>query len=416
MPDERKAGPQRCSPGDIRMIESQAPIWFVRVLGAAACRASRLAPLPVRLVTASISALALSSAAVAGAVGDTDIERLVTRELAPIVAGAPGGIAVTVRISGRTLFFNYGLADIAANRPITSDSLFNLASLRKLFEVTLLTRAVERGELGLDDLVAEHVVELQQGDYIRTVTLGQIATHTSGLLLRSDYPPWPERRYSLAEFLGMVNAWAPDKGQQPGKQHIYSNGTFMLLQLALERRYGMPIGELINRYVLKPLGMNSTVLGARGADGRGELPPALMARAVQGYTKEGQPMGAPGDQEGYYDIPGTEQMFSSARDMAALLSANLGELPIDPTLREAMRLTQSGIFKISPRNSQALAWEINDFGGPIIVDKPGGLENSSTYIGMVPARRVGLVILSNCGYQHPYEIARRSLLPALASR
>jgi beta-lactamase class C len=109
-------------------------------------------------------------------------------------------------------------------------------------------------------------------------------------------------------------------------------------------------------------------------------------------------------------------MFSSARDMAALLAANLGELPIDPTLREAMRLTQRGIFKISPRITQAMGWEVNDLGGPIIVDKPGGLENSSTYIGMVPAKRVGVVILSNRGYQHPYEIARASLLPALASR
>jgi beta-lactamase class C len=345
-----------------------------------------------------------------------DIERLVTRELAPILAAdAPGGVAVAVRISGRTLFFNYGLADLAAKRPITSDSLFNLASLRKLFEVTLLARAVERGELGLDDLVAKHVVELQ-GSYIRTVTLGHLATHTSGLLLRSDYPPWPERRYSLAEFLGMVNAWAPDKGQQPGKQHIYSHSAFMLLQLALERRYGTPIGELVGRYLLEPLGMTSTVFGTLGADGRGELPPALMARAVQGYNEEGESMGAPGDQEGYYDIPGSEQMFSSAHDMAALLAANLGELPIEATLGEAMRLTQRGIFKINPRNTQALAWEVNDFGGLIIVDKPGGLENSSTYMGMVPAKRVGVVILSNRGYRHPYEIARASLLPALASR
>jgi beta-lactamase class C len=372
----------------------------------------------MRLVTAAlVSALAVVPAAAAHAATDADIERLVTRELKPIVpADGAGGVAVAVRIAGRTLFFNYGFADLAAKRPISSDSLFNLASLRKLFEVTLLARAVERGELKLDDPVANQVTELRHGGYIRGVTLGQLATHTSGLLLPSDYPPWPERRYSQAEFFAMVNAWAPDKGQQPGQQHIYTHTGFMLLQLALERRYRTPIGELIGRHLLAPLGMTSTVLGTRGADGRGELPPALLPRAVQGYTKEGEPMGAPGDQEGYYDIPGTEQIFSSARDMAALLAANLGELPIDPTLRAAMRSTQRGIFKISPRNTQALAWEVNDFGGPVIVDKPGGLENSSTYVGMVPAKRLGIVILSNRGYQHPYEIARATLLPALAGR
>jgi len=364
---------------------------------------------------ALISALIAAPAAVSPAAADGEVERLVARELAPILsADGAGGAAVAVRIDGRTLFFNYGFADVAAKRPITSDSLVNLASLRKLFEVTLLAQAVKRGELRLDDPVAKYVVELQQGGYIRAVTLGQLATHTSGLLLPSDYPPWPERRFSLAEFLAMVNAWTPDKGQQPGKQHVYTHTAFMLLQLALERRYGTPIGELIDRHLLKPLGMTSTVFGTRGADGRGELPPALMPRAVQGYTKEGEPMGAPGDQEGYYDTPGTEQMFPSARDIAALLAANLGELPIDPTLREAMQLTQQGVFKISPRNTQALAWEVNDFGGPVIVDKPGGLENSSTYIGMIPSKGLGIVILTNRGYQHPYEIARESLLPALA--
>jgi beta-lactamase class C len=145
----------------------------------------------MRLATlALIAALAAASAAVAQAQTDGDVERLVTRELKPMVpADGAGGAAVAVRIGGRTLYFNYGFADLAAKRPITSDSLFNLASLRKLFEVTLLARALKQGELSFDDPVAKYVVELQQGGYIRRVTLGQLATHTSGLLLRSDYPP-----------------------------------------------------------------------------------------------------------------------------------------------------------------------------------------------------------------------------------
>ena len=229
----------------------------------------------MRIATvALISALIAAPAAVSPAATDGEVERLVARELKPILsADGAGGAAVAVRIDGRTLFFNYGFADLAARRPITSDSLVNLASLRKLFEVTLLAQAVKRGELRLDDPVAKYVVELQQGGYIRAVTLGQLATHTSGLLLPSDYPPWPERRFSLAEFFAMVNAWTPDKGQQPGKQHVYTHTAFMLLQLALERRYGTPIGELIDRHLLKPLGMTSTVFGTRGADGRGGLPP-----------------------------------------------------------------------------------------------------------------------------------------------
>jgi predicted acylesterase/phospholipase RssA len=78
-----------------------------------------------------------------------------------------GGVAVALRIKGRSLFFNYGWADHANKRPITTDTLFNLASLRKVFEATLLAQAVRNGNLRLDDPVAKYVVELQQGGDIR---------------------------------------------------------------------------------------------------------------------------------------------------------------------------------------------------------------------------------------------------------
>jgi Beta-lactamase len=83
---------------------------------------------------------------------DRDAERIVTRHVASIVPpeGA-GGVAVALRIQGRSLFFNYGWADRANKRPITSDTLFNLASLRKVFEATLLMQAVRNGDLRLDD-------------------------------------------------------------------------------------------------------------------------------------------------------------------------------------------------------------------------------------------------------------------------
>jgi beta-lactamase class C len=68
---------------------------------------------------------------------DRDAERIVTRQVASIVPpDGAGGVAVALRIEGRSLFFNYGCADRANKRPITTDTLFNLASLRKVFEAT----------------------------------------------------------------------------------------------------------------------------------------------------------------------------------------------------------------------------------------------------------------------------------------
>jgi beta-lactamase class C len=359
--------------------------------------------------------LVLIAASSATGRADGELERLIRHDIAPMaLENGAGGAAVAVYVAGAASFFNFGLAEAAEQRPITPDSLFNLASLRKLFEVTLLALAVKQGELSLDDTAADYVTELRQGSYVRGVTLGQLATHTSGLLLPTDHPPWPRYGYTRPEFLRALNAWTPDQGQTPGKQHIYSHAGFVLLQLALERRFAMPIAELMDRRIFRPLGMTSTVLPSRGADGHAELDVGLMRRAVQGYSAEGEPIGKPGDQQGYFDFPGTRQVFSTARDLARFLAAQLGELPVDPLLREAMALTRQGVFRISPRNVQALAWEINDYGGPVIIDKPGGLNNASSYVGMVTSNKLGIVILANRGNQHPYEIARHSTLPALA--
>ena len=347
------------------------------------------------------------------AMSDTELERLITREIAPMVDDVAGA-AIAVRMDGRTTFFNYGMAERVNRRPATSDTLFNIASIRKVFEATLLAEAVNLGELALADRVADYVPELRQGEYTSRVTLGQLASHTSGLLLPTDHPPWPDYRYSLSHFLRDLNTWTPSGGQEPGKQHIYSHAGYVLLQLALERRFATPIAQLLEQRIFKPLGLLSTSIPATGVDGRAQLEPAFMARAVQGYSVDGNPIGAPGDQQGFFDFAGTGQIFSSARDLAIFLAAELGELSIEPPLRDAMAMTQHGFFVMSPRHTQALAWEINDYGGPVIIDKPGGLNNASAYIGMVTAKKLGIVILVNRGNQYPHEAARERILPVLA--
>ena len=364
------------------------------------------------------SALLATSAITARHTMDADVDHIISHGIAPMVApNGAGGVAVVAQIGGRNLFFNYGFADQAEKRPITSDSLFNVGSVRKIFEATLVAQAVLRGELKLDEPVAKYVTELH-GDYIRQITIGQLVSHTSGLLLPTDHPPWPQEHFSLAGFYDALNAWTPSGDEQPGKQRIYTHAGYVLLQLVLERRYGTPITTLIDRGVIAPLGMTSTVVPERGPDDRAIMSPEFLARAVQGYSLHGEPIGLPGNQQSYFDFPGTGQMFSSARDLAILLAACLGEPPTPlrrvAELREALQLTQREEFRVSPQYGQAMAWEIESPFGVTIVDKPGGLDNASAYIGLVPERKIGLVILANRGDVHPFETARSTILPELA--
>ena len=371
------------------------------------------------------SALLVTTAITARPTMDSEIDRIIGSGTAPMVAAnGAGGVAVVARIGGRNLFFNTGYADQADKRPITSDSLFNVGSVRKVFEATLVVQGVLRGEIKLDDPVARYVTELH-GDYIRRVTIGELVSHTSGLLLPTDRPPWPTENYSLSGFYDALNAWTPSGAEQPGKQRIYTHAGYILLQLVLERRYGKPIAALLDRRIIAPLGMTSTIVPERGPNDQAIMSAEFLRRAVQGYSPDGEPVGLPGNQQGYFDFPGTGQMFSSAHDLAIMLAACLGEQA--PTLaspasgagsgrelREALQITQRETFRLDPQHGQAMAWEIENPLGVTIVDKPGGLDNASAYVGLVPDRKIGLVILSNRGDVHPFEAARQTILPELA--
>jgi beta-lactamase class C len=354
------------------------------------------------------AAATITSATTASrAQSDAEIEQVVRRHVQPMLIAA-GGMAVALHIDGRTLFFNYGMADVARKTPITSDSLFNLASVGKVFIATLLAQAVKQGEVSLDDPVAKYVTDLQQGE-IRKVTLGQLASHTSGL---TRTPQQYEHRgpYKLADFIRYLNAWEADAAHTPGKQDIYSNTGFVLLSLALQRRFNTPIAQLMETRLLAPLGMTSTALPEPRANARGQLAPELRRRAVQGYNSDAQPVGEPGNQQGMFNWPGTGQMYSSARDMARFLAANLGALPDNAPLQAAMALAQQGAFTVGPRFTQGLAWQRVKNDGLELVDKNGGLNNTATYIGMIPQRRLGIVILSNCGGEPATRIGRQIML------
>src|SRR5713226_8811159 len=132
------------------------------------------------VMAASALAAAIIPAATAARADDAEVERIVRQHVQPMLIAA-GGMAVAVHLEGRTQFFNYGMADVARKEPITSDVLFNLASVTKVFLSTLLAQSVKRGEVALEDPVAKYVTELQQGGDIRKVTLGELASHTSGL-------------------------------------------------------------------------------------------------------------------------------------------------------------------------------------------------------------------------------------------
>jgi beta-lactamase class C len=220
----------------------------------------------MKLVAASLSiTLIFGLADVSRAATDEDAQKIIRQHLHQLLpADQIGGIAVAIRMDGRTVFFDSGLTDVAKKRPVTSDSLFNLASISKVFDATLLAFLAKQGEINLDDPVSDYVTELQRRGDIRRVTLGQLATHTAGLNLP------PDGTFTRPQFIRYLNRWTANKVQQPGKEFIYSHASYMLLHLALERRFG----TRITKRIYPPTG------GLRGDTPQPSRSPQLFFRRI----------------------------------------------------------------------------------------------------------------------------------------
>ena len=354
------------------------------------------------VIVTAIGALLTSGSAYA----QVNIEQIVAQKIQPILPkGGGGGVAVAVRMDGKTSFFNYGMAENAQNRPVTADSIFNLGSVGKVFATTLLAQAVKQGELSLNDPVAKYVTELQRGGDIRRITLEQLASHTSGLPdVPGQYEHWHRGKYTWPDFVRFLNSWKADPKHEPGKQYLYSDTAMVLLRIAVQRRFNTPFAALMHQRLTGPLGMTSTAL---------PLPRDLLGRAVQGYGSTGRPIGRPGMEGGTFQWPGSGQIYSSSRDMVTFLVANLGELSDHRPIENAMALAQQPVFTVGPRFKLGLAWQNVPAGNFTIIDKNGGLPNTSTYIGFAPQRKLGVVILVNRGQQHATGIGRQ-IIHALA--
>lgn len=155
--------------------------------------------------------------------------------------GLGSGFALGVRTQGGDRFHvSLGLAQrVPEPEGLTPDHRFDLASLTKVLLTTpaILALAVA-GKLDLDDPLATHLPDLQQYDpshRVRSVTLRQCLTHTSGLPAVEPIYTWGEGKARL-EALVLQKDWAFG-------DNVYSDINFILLGILIERLSGKSLAE-----------------------------------------------------------------------------------------------------------------------------------------------------------------------------
>ena len=167
--------------------------------------------------------------------------------------GMPGCAVAASQDGKQVVNRAYGLADLERNVPITSDTLFDAASIRKQFVAAAIFLLVEEKRLALSDDVRKYVPELP--NYGHTITLDHLLTHTSGI---RDWVPL--RNWANGDF----DAWAAilrQRGLQftPGEEWSYSNSGYVLLTEIVKRVSGMAFSEFARKRLFDPLGMKASI-------------------------------------------------------------------------------------------------------------------------------------------------------------
>lgn len=118
----------------------------------------------------------------------------------------------------------------AGAAPTTDDTIFDLASLTKVLATTpLVMQLVERGQLGLDDPVANHV-PAWRGDDRAAVTIRDLLAHCSGL---PAWQPYYQRLHGVGVFEAAIAS--EPLAYRPRERSVYSDLGFMLLGAVLGR-------------------------------------------------------------------------------------------------------------------------------------------------------------------------------------
>jgi CubicO group peptidase (beta-lactamase class C family) len=184
----------------------------------------------------------------------------VTAEPRPLYSGA---VALLTRRGHLEQFATAGhtaiYADVSGSpvsselrQPVTGETIFDLASITKLFVTTTLLTLVEEGLLALDEPLATWLPSFASAE--RTaVTLRRLMTHTSGLpALLSLWTDWPNRPARAAALLNAPLV------HRPGTTFEYSCVGYLVAGLLAERVTGRPLADLVRERVCAPLGLADT--------------------------------------------------------------------------------------------------------------------------------------------------------------
>ncbi|MBQ0996445.1 serine hydrolase domain-containing protein [Streptomyces sp. RK62] len=196
--------------------------------------------------------------------------------------------------------------------PMAEDTVFDLASVSKLFTSILAVQQIERGALGLEATVASYLPEFGRAGK-QDITIRQLLTHTSGF--RAWIP-----LYSAPTHEGKLQLiWDEAPLNAPGSTYLYSDLNLISLQLVLEKITGRSLDTLLHDEITGPLGMRHTRYNPP-ASWKPRIAATEVARRPWSGLDRGLVWGEVHDENAFSlgGVAGHAGVFSTAWDLAIL--------------------------------------------------------------------------------------------------
>jgi CubicO group peptidase (beta-lactamase class C family) len=313
------------------------------------------------------------------------------------------GAAVAIVKNDRVVYLkSFGVKELGKPEPVTTDTLFGIASTSKAFTTAAMAILVDEKKMVWDDPVRKYVDYFHLDDPCADslVTLRDITSHRTGLGRHDEM--WDNSLWSRQEVIRRIGAVELSRPIRSSYQ--YNNIMFMTAGEAVSSAAKMPWNDFIRARIFEPLGMTQT---------KTAMSDFLAADHAMGHRydrkNDATVIQPPTDDE---NLGPAGAIKSSARDMAQWLRFQLNDGTIDGkriVSAEALGETKRPqmVIRMSKETSETypetniltygLGWNVQDYRGELLVAHAGALNGFRTQVALLPSQRAGIVVLINSG-------------------
>lgn len=342
------------------------------------------------------------------AAADSAVEAAIgTLTAGAVLAVSHNGSIVHHRAFGYAQLNDYAMGRLASPRPMTTSTVFDLASVTKVMATTMAVMILaDREQIDIDAPVHRYLTDFR-GPHLDSIIVRQLLNHSSGLV------QWQPLYYQASAGSATYDAirrmplsWGVGSGRH------YSDLGFMLLGFIVERVSGRRLDAFLEEELYRALGLRSTTFNPkrRGLSGfaateQGNVYERHMVYDANfGYDYNGDPKawngwrqylldGEVDDGNAFYanaGIAGHAGLFSTAAELTVLL-----DLLMNRGMHQGKRLIEREVidrFFTLDTYGHYLGWQL-----------PAGMPAGSfshtgftgTYVLGVPKHRLSIVLLTN---------------------